>query len=501
MNRLKSITAVIVVMAAVVFGYWIRGPAQSGGQSQSKQSQAVPAGTDLTCSMHPQIRQPKPGKCPLCGMDLISAGNYSGGSCGSGELKLSEAAEKLAGIETTPVERKFVPMEVRMLGRITYNEETLSYVNAKFQGRIDRLFVKSTGVAVKKGDSLAEVYSPDLRVQQELIQAASLKEAKPNDAGAAAYLVSMKEKYRLSGFSDEEINEILKRGKGIDRMTGASLVAGVLLTITAPASGVVIEKDVNESKYIERGDKLFTIANLDWVWINLEAYETDLAWLKYGQYAEFTTDAYPGRKFEGRISLIQPSVDQATRTVKVRITANNHEGKLKPGMLVHAIIHAKISEDGKVIDSSLAGKWISPMHPEVIRDGPGKCDICGKPMVTAESLGLAGGKEKDAIPPLVIPASAALLTGKRAVVYVSLPGRKGAYECREVVLGPRAGDCFIVESGLKEGESVVTSGSFKIDSSLQILAKTSMMKASSGTAPEPMPEIPAGRDKPPDPAR
>lgn len=473
MKNTKLPVAVFIAIFAFAFGYWIRGPVP---RPTATTSAAVPKSVDMTCSMHPQIRQAKPGKCPLCGMDLFQVVNDSEACCSSKELKLSENAEKLAGIETAPVERKFVPVEIRMLGKAAYNDETTSYVNARFSGRIDKLFAKSTGIAVKKGDHLAEVYSPDLRVlQQELIQASNIKDSKPNDVSASSYFESMKEKYRLSGFSDDEINEIIKKGKGVDRFTSASQVAGVLLTITSPISGIVIEKETNSGKFFEKGEKLFTIADMDRLWINLEAYETDLAWLKYGQNAEFTTDAYPGRKFEGRISLIQPSVDQTTRTVKVRVTTDNHEGKLKPGMFVHAIIHSKIAEDGKVIDASLAGKWISPMHPEIIRDVPGKCDICGMPLVTAESLGLAGENDKNVIAPLVIPASAALITGKRAVVYVSVPGKKGVYEGKEIVLGPRAGEYFIVESGLKEGENVVINGSFKIDSSLQILAKSSMM--------------------------
>ncbi len=478
MKNSKLTIAVIIAIFAFVFGYWIRGPAPHPAATTAA---AVSKSADMTCSMHPQIRQPKPGKCPLCGMDLISAGNDSGGCCGAGELKLSETAEKLAGIETAPVERRFVPVEIRMLGKISYNEETVSYINARFAGRIDKLFVKSTGVAVKKGDRLAEVYSPDLRLlQQELIQASNIKDSKPNDATASAFLESLREKYRLSGFTDDEINEIIAKGRTGDRLTSASQVAGVLLTITSPITGIVIDKDVTAGKYFEKGEKLITVADMSKVWINIEAYETDLPWLKYGQHVEFITDAYPGKKFEGRISLIQPSVDPLTRTVKVRLTADNKEGRLKSGMFAHAIIHAKIADDGRVIDPSLAGKWISPMHPEIIRDGPGKCDISGEPLVTAESLGIANDKDKNVKPPLVIPASAALVTGKRAVVYVSVPGRKGAYEGREVSLGPRAGEYFIVESGLREGEIIVTNGSFKIDSALQILARSSMMTMAGG---------------------
>ncbi len=475
MKNSKNLAAVFAAIIIFSLGYYMRGPSVQPQPGNASAGPSVAKPAELTCSMHPQIRQPKPGKCPLCAMDLIPVGNESEGMCPA-ELKLSESAEKLACIQTAPVERKFVTSEIRMLGKIAYNEETTAYLNARFSGRIDKLFVKSIGVTVKKGEPLAEVYSPDLRVlQQELIQSYNLKESKPNDPGAANFFESIKDKYKLSGFSDEEITQIISKGRGADRTTSASQVAGVLLTLVSPINGNVIEKKAVAGKYFEKGENLFTIVDMSRVWINVEAYETDLPWLKYGQEVEFTTDACPGRKFNARIALIQPVLDETTRTVGVRLAADNQEGRLKPGMFVHATVRAKIAEGGKVIDSSLAGKWISPMHPEIIKDAPGNCDICGTPLVTAESLGLAGKPGEDVVPPLVIPATAALLTGRRAVVYVSVQGKKNIYEGREVVLGPRAGDYFIVESGLKEGELVVTNGSFKIDSSLQIFAKPSMM--------------------------
>lgn len=418
--------------------------------------------------MHPQIRQPKAGKCPICGMDLIPVKGDLGGGSASSELKLTPEAEKLAEIETAPVERKFVTTEIRMLGKIAYNEETMAFITARMPGRIDKLFANYTGIAVRKGDHVAEIYSPDLLLaQQELIQSLNLlKTSKPEDEFALRILNSVKEKYRLWGFSDAQVQEIIKRGKVSDH-----------LTITAPIQGIVTEKNVAEGMYYEKGEKLFTIADLNIVWVNLEAYEMDLPWIKYGQEVDFTTEAYPGKGFKGKIAFIQPFMNEATRTVKVRLNADNYDGMLKPGMFVNAVLRAKLAAGGKILNTSLAGKWISPMHPQIVKDGPGKCDVCGMDLVPAESLGFSDEDDRNLHPPLVIPASAPLLTGKRAVVYVAVPGRKGAYDGREVKLGPRAGDYYIVESGLSEGEKVVTRGSFKIDSSLQILTKSSMMSA------------------------
>jgi Cu(I)/Ag(I) efflux system membrane fusion protein len=466
MKTIKAIAVVILLILAFWLGYKTK--TSSGDISTKIQAEAVDMqnAKHWTCSMHPQIRQPKAGNCPLCGMELIPVESASGDRAEKAELKLSETAEKLAEIETVPVQRKFVSVAIMMLGKIAFNESTMSTITARMPGRIDRLFVNYTGIAVKKGEHIAEVYSPDLLMaQQELIQSLKLvKTSKPGDEFAVRTLNSVKEKYRLWGFSDEQVQEIIGREKVADH-----------LTITAPISGIVIEKDVLEGVYYEKGAKLFTIADLSKVWVNLEAYETDLPWIKYGQEVEFSTEAYPGKTFKGKITFIQPVMNEMTRTVKVRLNADNQEGMLKPGMFIQATLRAKIAENGKVIDTSLTGKWISPMHPEIIKDKPGFCDICGMALVPAESLGFADPDDKNLGPPLVIPASAPLVTGKRAIAYIAVAGKKGVYEGREIRLGPLAGDYYIVESGLTEGENVVSKGSFKIDSSLQIKAKPSMM--------------------------
>ena len=127
------------------------------------------------------------------------------------------------------------------------------------------------------------------------------------------------------------------------------------------------------------------------------------------------------------------------------------------------------------MDPDLAGKWICPMHPEIVKEEAASCDLCGMPLVTAESLGYVSVDPSNAKAPLVIPTSAPLVTGKRAIVYVALPDRPRTYEGREIVLGPRAGDYYLVRHGLREGELVVVNGNFKIDSAMQILARPSMM--------------------------
>lgn len=268
---------------------------------------------------------------------------------------------------------------------------------------------------------------------------------------------SAREKLRLLGITEKQIQEIEQRGKPNDH-----------ITIYAPVGGIVIQKLRQEGDRVRTGDRIYTVADLTQLWVQMDAYESDLAWLRYGQDVEFSTEAYPGEVFHGRIAFIDPILNEATRTVKVRVNVANADGRLKPEMFVRAIVRSQIAAGGRVLDASLAGKWISPMHPEIVKDEPGNCDICGMPLVRAETLGYVTAEPSDTAKPLVIPVSAALLTGTRAIVYVQIPNaEEPTYEGREIVLGPRAGDYYLVKAGLKEGELVVTNGNFKLDSALK----------------------------------
>jgi len=411
--------------------------------------------------MHPQVKQNEMGKCPLCFMDLIPLKNDNTKDTKTGgALKFSPHEEALAEVLVQPVERKAVSMNITLVGKIGYNESSLSHITARIPGRIDKLFVNYTGMAVRKKDHMAEYYSPDLLVAQQELLIASRNKSAGNDSN----FIAVKKKLKLWGLTDENISQILKTGKVSDH-----------IVLYPPSAGIVIDKPAVEGKYFKTGDRLFTVADLSKVWVNLDAYESDLQWLRYGQKVVFTSVAYPGKEFEGRISFIDPVLNPKTRTVRVRVDATNNKGLLKPEMFVKALIEAKVAAAGKVIDTSLSGKWVSPMHPEIVKDGPGSCDVCGMDLVKAEALGYTNESDIHSQPPLVIPISAPLITGKRAVVYVRDPKEAGVYHGREVVLGQRLNHHYIVKSGLKEGELVVTNGNFKIDSALQITAKPSMM--------------------------
>lgn len=451
---MKILKLILPLIIALLTGFFIRGfftPSPPHPLAHPE----VAAPSVWTCSMHPQIQLPKAGKCPICFMDLIPL-DYSDDEGGEREIRISPYAAKLMELETTEVVRRFAQAELRMVGKVDYDETRVSTISSWVPGRIDRLFVDSTGMPVKQGEHLAEFYSPDLlTAQEELLQSIKHNPSLINPA---------REKLRLWGFTAEQIAEVETRGTPSDHMT-----------IYSPVGGIVIHKNVQEGMYVKTGTKIYTIADLSNVWIQLDAYESDINWLRYGSDVEFTTESYPGETFEGTISFIDPIINPATRTAKVRVIVENKSHRLKPGMFVRAIARPQVGENGRIMNPDLAGKWISPMHPEIVKDAPGPCDVCGMPLVTAESLGYVANDD-DSKAPLLIPVTAALKTGKRAIVYVEIPDQeKPTYEGREVALGRRLGDFYIVESGLEEGEHVVTRGAFKLDAELQIRAKPSMM--------------------------
>jgi len=425
--------------------------------------------------MHPQIQLPKPGKCPICFMDLIPLESHEDETVGPRELSVGARAGALMELQTAPVERRFIEAEVRMVGKVTYDETRLASIASWVPGRLERLFVDYTGIAVQKGDHLVELYSPELlTAQEELLQAlAGVERLAASDIPAArraagATAAAAREKLRLWGLTEAQIDAISDRGVARDRVT-----------MYAPTGGIVVHMSAREGMYVQTGTRIYTIADLSTVWVELDAYESDLPWVRYGHEVEFAAEAHPGEVFRGTVSFIQPVLDEASRTVKVRVNVANPDLRLKPGMFVRARVRARVAQDGRVMSRELAGKWISPMHPEVVKDGPGPCDVCGMPLVRAEELGYV--PDEPAHAPLVIPDTAPLLTGRRAVVYVAVPGRdQPTYEGREVLLGPRAGGFYVVREGLSEGEQVVTRGAFKLDAELQIRAKPSMMSPHGG---------------------
>lgn len=477
--------AVALIGAALVVGYRLGRPAPepAAATAPNGHDHGAPSTSQAqmyTCSMHPSVRLPDANaKCPICFMDLIPVQD-EGGEGNELRITISPAAVALSRIETAPVGRFFPTAEIRLYGKVTFDETSVARLTAYFPGRIERLFVNYVGVPVSAGDHMAEVYSPVvLAAFEELRQAAD----SAGGTGGASELVrsatrdtlaAAREKLRLFGLTAEQVRAGEEGRFESDR-----------LTIRAPIGGVVTHLAVREGDYLQTGAAIATVADLSRLWLDLEAYESQLPLLRWGQRVAFTVEAHPGEVFDGRISFIEPMVDERTRTAAVRVAVDNRESRLKPGMFASAVVRTRVAMDGAVVNDELSGRWVSPMHPTVVKDGPGQCDICGMDMVPAESLGVVGDPSKVA-EPLVIPRSGVLFTGTRSVVYVEVPDAdRPTYEGRAVVLGPRAGEFYIVREGLSLGERVVVNGAFRVDSAMQIAAKPSMMTPAGGGAGNP----------------
>ena len=515
MKRSTTIVSMVIVTVLVAAGGYFLG---RGGGARSVSVAAstgevspAPVKQVYTCSMHPQVRLDRPGDCPICEMPLIPATSATATAAGEAPtLQLSEHARAMASVETEAIEHRPLSRELRAVGRIEYNESSLATITSRVDGYAERLFVNFTGVEIRKGDHLVEVYSPELLVaQQELLIALQA-------GGAGEALVNVaRTRLRLLGLTDAQIAGLIDQKQTTDRVT-----------LYSPISGTVIEKAIVQNASFKAGDMLYRIANLDSVWVYLEVYEFDLPWIRYGQKVRLSAEAIPGRTFEGLVTFVQPIVNEQSRTVRIPVHIDNQDHALKPGMFVTASISATLTAEGRAAPTGVEGKFTCPMHPQVLTEADGDCPICEMPLeqipgeptsspahpaehathglehggagVAAPSLAAkyfcpmkCEGektydepgrcpvckmklKEVEAAPAvgastvsgvLAVPVAAVLDSGTRQIVYVEKA--HGLFELRELALGPRAGAYFPVLSGLSAGERVVTRGNFLIDSQFQ----------------------------------
>ena len=420
-----------------------------------------------TCGMHPQIIRDKPGDCPICGMKLVPIRKQPSGagvspspqSAGERKVKYYKSTMLLGEISQTPrkdsMGMDMVPVYegegesttitvdpttvqkmgvrtavvtkgplrriIRTVGAIDYNETALADVTTKFRGWIENLYVDSTGKQVKKGEPLFDIYSPDLySAQNEYVLALN------QPGGASGLRASARQKLRLFDITEDQIAELEK-----------SRQPKRTLRVDAPIDGIVVEKLAVRGQMVEAGMKLYRLADLGIVWVQSQIYEQDLALLQVGQEAEVSLSYLPDRKFSGRVTYIYPTVDEKTRTARVRMEFHNPGFFLKPGMFATVELRAELKPDA-----------------------------------------------------LLVPDSAVLRSGEKNTVFVALDG--GHFEPREVKLGPRAdNNTYEVISGLTEGELVVTSGQFMLDSESQLreaiqkMLKPAAVAAPTQASPEP----------------
>ena len=387
---MKTFLSILIVLTALSW---------PGREARGESAHAL-----YTCGMHPQVIQDHPGNCPICGMKLTPIRNGAGAETAthSSAIAVDAATQQNMNLRTATVERGPLRKTIRTVGAIDYNETALADVATKFKGWIEKLNVDATGQLVHRGEPLFEIYSPELySAEAEFLLA--INSGFTNDPGAVALRETAASKLKFFDVSDQQIAELEK-----------SRTARKTLPVFAPMSGFVIEKNVVAGQMVDAGMRLYRIADLGIVWVIAQVYEQDLPFLKLGQEAIVKVGSLPDREFRGRVTFIYPTVDEKTRTAKVRLEFENPGYFLKPGMFVSAQIQAELQESA-----------------------------------------------------VLVPESAVLRSGTRNTVFVALDG--GKFEARDVALGVEAeNDLIQATSGLSAGERVVTSGQFLLDSESQL---------------------------------
>lgn len=417
-NKIKQIITLpyvkygIFILVGVLLGWLLFSNSKQTEKASASQTEKKEEAKEIwTCSMHPQIRQDHPGKCPICGMDLtpLKTSSDMSGTADPNGIQMSEEAIALANIQTSTVGTGNTGKSLLLYGTIQPDERTSQTQSAYVGGRIERLFVNFIGESIRKGQTIATIYSPELvNAQQELLEAQKLSESQPYLLQAA------REKLRLLNISEEQIHRIEQSRK-----------VSAVIEIKSNTNGILVEKNANPGDYVNQGTPMFKVANLSQVWALFEAYESDLPFLKVGQTLTFTLNAVPGKTFSGRISFIDPMVDKDTRTAKVRVIIANPGMVLKPGMYAQASLRAAMNQyQDRIVVPKTAVLWTGKRSIVYIKQ-----------------------------------------QGTSSPVFIM----------REIVLGPSLGNAYVVMEGLESGEEIVTNGVFAVDASAQLEGKPSMM--------------------------
>ena len=405
-----KIALISITLIVGVFLGWAISPATTDTHAH-EEGEGLPS--IWTCSMHPQIRLPEAGDCPICGMDLIPGDQESAGSSNPHAFQMTPEALALAQVQTLVVGGAQAKKELILSGKLQADERENASLTAKFPGRIEKLFVTFTGEQVTTGQRIATVYSPELlTAQKELLESAKTKATFPQ-----LYQAS-KDKLGLWKLSATQIAEIERSGQVKERMD-----------IFADQSGVVLQKNVSVGDYVSMGSVLFTVTNLNSLWLMLDVYETDLPFVALGDEIQFTVAGKPGETLSAKVTFVDPLINANTRAASVRAEIRNVGNALKPEMFVTARIQTK---------------------------------------------------NKASSAEVTVPRTAVLWSGKRSIVYVKVPNAAlPEFVMREVTLGNRMGENYQITAGLQAGEEIVSYGAFALDASAQLSGKPSLLNRSS----------------------
>ena len=387
-----------------------------------------PAEAYYTCAMHPDVRQSKPGKCPICNMNLTKVedggdDDDADGLAGS-ERAAASAQEVIAKVKLRksqlehfnpsffPVTSMKMTKKVRLLGAVKQSEDRDSHIAARVGGRVEKVFVKSTGSFIKQGDPVVRLYSPKLITAGEeyLISRRSYGASKKDEF--KNLMVQAEKRLRLWGIKPFQYKNWYRQGRVPKN-----------IIIHSPSTGIVRKKMATVGRYFKEGEHFFELSDLTDVWVEMDVYEHDAGVIKMGQKVDLEFTALPGETVHSEVDFLAPVLDTRSRTLKIRATVENPQGTIKPGMIADATL-------------------------EIVFDGE----------------------------PLVVPRTAVIDTGKRKVVWVKQSGR--TYHARIIHTGRESEGYMEIKDGLKEGDEVVIDGNFLLDAQAQLFGGYSEMTSS-----------------------
>jgi len=396
----------IIAILALVVGLGLGWVFFAGDSQEPKHEHNLDTAEFWTCSMHPNVRSQEAGDCPICGMDLIPA--KSGGSeVDNSAITLSDNQIRIANISTIVVGSSSANSSVTLSGKIGIDERKKYTQPSHFSGRVEKLYVNYTGAKVSNGQKIASIYSPELvLMQRELLSAYKEKESNPE------LYNSIVNKLKRKKVHDDQIEKIIESDEVEESFD-----------LHSHHSGVVTKLLISSGDHVVMGDPIVELANLNSLWVEFDAYESDLADIDVGGVVSFTVPAYPNKTFRSKIEYIDPLINKDTRTARIRGSVNNSSGLLKPEMLVNGAVNSSSNNES-----------------------------------------------------IIIPKSAVLWTGERSVVYVKVPNTdEHVFEAREVKIGKLTDSGYPVLNGLNNGEEIAKNGAFSIDAAAQIAGKKSMM--------------------------
>ena len=405
-------------------------PLQNGGEAADDHAGHVHSTEGAegawVCPMHPDIVEPESGSCPICGMDLVFQEAESETQAGMDEgatVTIDPAVVQNMNVRTARVERRDLSQPIRTVGYLDYDQERMVTVTTKYSGWVEKVYVNYVGEPVRQGQPLFEVYSPELvQTEQELLSALDfardMREA-PEDSRRRAESLVEAARIRLGywDISPEQI-EKLETTREVFRT----------LTVVAPKGGLVMKRMAGlEGMAVRPGMEIFHLADLSSLWLSVEVFENQVAWVRQGTPAEISLPYFPGKTFRGTVRFLEPEFSEATRTLRVKIEVPNRGGELRKGMFATVVFDPVAVEDA-----------------------------------------------------IVVPSQAILRTGQRNVVVVALGG--GRFAPREVVIGHEAEGYAEILAGIEEGEELVTSSQFLLDSESKLREAVQKMIAERGTS-------------------